>query len=194
VRRVQLDEVMAGHHQTGHDRAVVVPGSLDPDTHRQRRPLLNSRCQLPLERDRPGLRQPKRQGLPNKLPAVISDQAQGLVLTDVDARHQAPGRLQRPRLLHVLLLRCPTDELHDDPLNDTTPTSQTVSPGSVMQRYQLDVGVLISGDRPHGDAGHRRRGRRAVDPRAAAANRWAPEQGGDPCAARQPDFVGRMEP
>src|SRR5215213_4929418 len=24
------------------------------------------------------------------------------------------------------------------PLNDTTPTSQTVSPGSVMQRYQLD--------------------------------------------------------
>jgi hypothetical protein len=81
VRRVQLDDVMAGHHQTGHDRAVVVPGSLDPDAHRLCRPLLNSRCQLPLERDRPGLGQRERQGLPDKLPAVISDQAQGRVLT-----------------------------------------------------------------------------------------------------------------
>ncbi|MCU1588874.1 MAG: hypothetical protein JWP11_130, partial [Frankiales bacterium] len=37
----------------------------------------------------------------------------------------------------VLLLPCTTDELHDDPLHDMTPTSQTVRPGSVVQRYQL---------------------------------------------------------
>ena len=121
VRRVELDDVMAGCDQPGHDRAVVVTGGLDPDPDRHRRPLLPGLLQMPLERTRADLGQRERQRQSDDLTAVIGDQAQALVLADIDARRQTSRRVQPPRLLHVLQLLRPTDELHDNPLNDNDP-------------------------------------------------------------------------
>ena len=55
---------------------------------------------------------------------------------DIDPRGQAPRRVHPARLLHVLPLRRPTDELRDDPLDDTRLTLQTVRPTSAIKRYQ----------------------------------------------------------
>ena len=117
VPRVELDDVVPRSGQAGDDRAVIVPGGLHPDPQRQRAPVLPSLSQPALKTEHTALVQREHQRFAEHLTTVVSDQAQRLVLANIDPRRQTPRRLEITCLLHIPLLRLTTDEPHLNLLN-----------------------------------------------------------------------------
>lgn len=115
MSRVELDDVVPRSGQAGDDHAVIVPGGLHPDPQRQRAPALPSLSQPALKTEHTALVQREHQRFAKHLTAVISDQAQRLVLADIDPRRQTPRRLEITCLLDVPLLQLTTDEPHLQP-------------------------------------------------------------------------------
>ncbi len=100
---------------------MVVPRGLDPDPDRDRIAGSNSRHQQGLHSPDTRLSERERQRLPDDLTAMFSDQAQRLVLPDIDPRRQTTRRIQTPGPLDILLLRGTTNELHDNPSRPRQP-------------------------------------------------------------------------
>ena len=117
---VELDDIMASRNQSGHHGAVVMPSGLDPDPHRDRTAGRNSRREQCLQIPHSRLSQWERQRLSEDLTTMISNQAQRLLLPDIDPRCKTTRRVHTPGPLDVLMLRGTTDELHDNPSRPKT--------------------------------------------------------------------------